>query len=293
MVSRCPVDYLPFAERGGAGGGPDAAKGREHDGLLRRVPQARQAQALSGAGEARCKDGEPRVLRHRRGGGAARRTNAGGAGGGAEGCSGAAADERGGAAAGAGGGPDAARGREQGGLLRREAQARQAQALYGAGDARWQGRAPGHLRHRRGGGAVRRTNAGGEGGGGEGCSGAAADERGGAAAGAGGGDDAARGREQDGLLRRAPQPDQQVQAIPDACEARWQAGAPGQLRHRRGGGAVRRAVAGGADGGAEGYNSAAADERGGAAAGAGGGADAARGREQDGLPPGIQLEQQD
>eukprot|EP00964_Phaeocystis_antarctica_P068476 scaffold41471_cov85-Phaeocystis_antarctica.AAC.2 len=37
-----------------------------------------------------------------------------------------------------------------------------------------------------------------------GCSGATADERGGTAAGAGGGADAARGREQDGLLRREP-----------------------------------------------------------------------------------------
>ena len=60
-----------------------------------------------------------------------------------------------GAAAGAGGGADAAQGRQQGGLLRREPrQTRPAQALPGEGEARRQGRAPGHLRHRRGGGAV-------------------------------------------------------------------------------------------------------------------------------------------
>ena len=69
-----------------------------------------------------------------------RRTIAGGAGGGGvEGCNGgAAADEQGGAAAGTGGGADAARGQEQGGLLRcgpRAAQ--QVQALQGAGMERW------------------------------------------------------------------------------------------------------------------------------------------------------------
>eukprot|EP00964_Phaeocystis_antarctica_P008632 scaffold4664_cov54-Phaeocystis_antarctica.AAC.1 len=86
-----------------------------------------------------------------------------------------------------------------------------------------------------------------------GCSRAgAADERGGAAAGAGGGADAARGRQQDGLLRRVSPSGQQGQALPGAREARWQASAPGLLRHRRGGSAVRRAVAGGADGGREG-----------------------------------------
>eukprot|EP00964_Phaeocystis_antarctica_P000432 scaffold232_cov67-Phaeocystis_antarctica.AAC.2 len=108
----------------------------------------------------------------------------------------------------------------------------------------------GHLCHRRGGGAVRRAVAGGAGGGAEGCSGATPDKRGGAAAGAGRGADAGRGREHDGLLRRAPQ--QSSQALPGAGEARWQDGEPGLLRHRRGGGAVRRAVAGGAGEGKEG-----------------------------------------
>eukprot|EP00964_Phaeocystis_antarctica_P024002 scaffold13433_cov67-Phaeocystis_antarctica.AAC.1 len=109
---------------------------------------------------------------------------------------------------------------------------------------RWQAGAPGQLRHRRGGGAVRHAVAGGGGAGGggaEGCSGgaacAAADERGGAAAGAGGEADAARGRQQDGLLRRAPQQPRQAQALPGEGVARWQGRAPGQLRHRRGGGA--------------------------------------------------------
>eukprot|EP00964_Phaeocystis_antarctica_P085082 scaffold53687_cov52-Phaeocystis_antarctica.AAC.1 len=65
----------------------------------------------------------------------------------------------------AGGGADAARGREQGGLLRRDPrQARPAQALSGTGAAQRQGSEPGHLRHRRGGGAVHRTVAGGAGG---------------------------------------------------------------------------------------------------------------------------------
>ena len=50
--------------------------------------------------------------------------------------------------------------------------ARQAQALPGAGEPRWQDGEPGHLRHRRGGGAVRRAVAGGAGGGEAGCSGA-------------------------------------------------------------------------------------------------------------------------
>eukprot|EP00964_Phaeocystis_antarctica_P011120 scaffold6115_cov57-Phaeocystis_antarctica.AAC.5 len=122
--------------------------------------------------------------------------------------------------AGAGGGADAARGREQGGLLWREPrQARPAKALRGAVESRWQSGVPGPLRHRRGGGAVHRANAGGAGDGAEACSGAVADERGGAAAGAGGGADAARGREQDGLLRRVPQPPRQAQALCGAGEA--------------------------------------------------------------------------
>ena len=66
-------------------------------------------------------------------------------------------------------------------------------------------------------------------------------------------------------------------------EARWQEGAPGQLRHRRGGGTVHRTDAGGAGGGEEACSGAAADKQAGAAAGAGGGADAAQGRQQDGL----------
>eukprot|EP00964_Phaeocystis_antarctica_P101194 scaffold66691_cov58-Phaeocystis_antarctica.AAC.4 len=290
----CAALAISDVESAGADGGADAARGREQDGLLRRAPlQSRRVQALRGKGEARWQAGDPGLLRQRRGGGTVRRAVAGGASGGAEGgaegCSRAvAADERGGAAAGAGGGAHAARGREQDGLLWREPrQSQQSQALPGAGEARWQGRETRLLRHRRGGGAVHRAVAGGEGGGGEGCSGAAtAYERGGAAAGAGGGADAGCGREQDGLLRRAPQPqqDQQVQALPGEGEARWQASAPGQLRHRRGGGVVCRAVAGGEGGrGGAGCSDAAADERGGAAAGAGGGADAARGREQDGL----------
>eukprot|EP00964_Phaeocystis_antarctica_P029739 scaffold16773_cov31-Phaeocystis_antarctica.AAC.1 len=151
---------------------------------------------------------------------------------------------------------------------------------------RWQGRAPGLLRHRRGGGTVRRTVAGGAGGGGEGSSGGAActatDERGGTAAGAGGGADAAGDREQDGLLRRDPHQARPAQALPGAGEPRWQEGGAGQFCHRRGGGAVHRAVAGGAGGGGGGSSGAvctAADKRGGAAAGAGGGAGVARGRE--------------
>eukprot|EP00964_Phaeocystis_antarctica_P071184 scaffold43389_cov68-Phaeocystis_antarctica.AAC.1 len=129
--------------------------------------------------------------------------------------------------------------------------------LSGAGDARWQGHEPGHLRHRR---------------------------RRGVAAGAGGEADAAGGREQDGLLRRAPQQARQAQALPGAGVVRWQERAPGLLRHRQGGRAVRRTVAGGASGsGGAACSGAAADERGGAAAGTGGGADAARGRDQDGL----------
>ena len=70
-----------------------------------------------------------------------RRAYAGGAGGG-DGAGGA-ADERGGAAAGASGEVDAARGREQVGLLRCEPPARPAQALSGAGEARWRAGAPG------------------------------------------------------------------------------------------------------------------------------------------------------
>eukprot|EP00964_Phaeocystis_antarctica_P111475 scaffold75835_cov74-Phaeocystis_antarctica.AAC.1 len=114
--------------------------------------------------------------------------------------------ERGGAAAGAAGGADAARDRQQDGLLRRvPRQPRLSQALPRTGEAWWQTGEPGQLRHRRGGGAVCRPNTRGAGGGGaEGGSAAAADERGGAAAGAGGGAGAARGREQDGLLRRGP-----------------------------------------------------------------------------------------
>eukprot|EP00964_Phaeocystis_antarctica_P154186 scaffold122764_cov57-Phaeocystis_antarctica.AAC.2 len=103
-------------------------------------------------------------------------------------------------------------------------------------------------------------------------------ERGGAVAGAGAGADATRGQEQDGLLRRVP-PARQAQALQGGGEPRWQGGAPGLLRHRRGGGAVRGGIAGGAGGGEAGCSrGTAADERGGAAAGAGGGADAARGR---------------
>eukprot|EP00964_Phaeocystis_antarctica_P041869 scaffold23973_cov45-Phaeocystis_antarctica.AAC.2 len=123
-------------------------------------------------------------------------------------------DGRGGAAAGAGGGADIAQGRQQDGLLRRVLQARPAQALSGASEARWQDGAPGRLCYRCGGGAVRRAIAGGaSGGGGEGCSGATADERGGAAAGAGGGADAARGRQQDGLLRCVPLQARPAQAL--------------------------------------------------------------------------------
>eukprot|EP00964_Phaeocystis_antarctica_P012761 scaffold7007_cov66-Phaeocystis_antarctica.AAC.2 len=280
--------------RAGAGGGADAARGREQGGLLRRVQQARPAQALPGAVAPPWQESEPGQFRDRRGSGAVRRAVAGGAGGGAKGCSSAVtADGRGGAAAGAGGG-----------LLRREPrQSRPAQALLGAREARWQAGEPGQLRHCRRGGAVCRAVAGGaSGGGGAGCSGAAADERGGAAAGAGGGADAARGRPQDGLLRRAAQQPRQAQALCGAVEARWQERAPGHVRHRRGGGAVRRAVAavrravaGGAGGGEETCSGGAADERGGAAAGAGGGADAARGREQGGLlvrePQSVQQDQ--
>eukprot|EP00964_Phaeocystis_antarctica_P056525 scaffold33336_cov66-Phaeocystis_antarctica.AAC.3 len=179
-------------------------------------------------------------------------------------CGGGQADERGGAAAGAGGEADAARGRQQDGLLRREPQARPIQALYGAGVARWQDSEPGQLCHRGGGGAVHRANAGGAGGGGrEGCSGAAADERGGAAAGAGKGADATRGRQQGGLLWRAPHESRPAQALSGEVDTRWEASEPGQLRHRRGGRVVRRAVAGGAGGGAGGVSAAAAEERGG------------------------------
>eukprot|EP00964_Phaeocystis_antarctica_P128635 scaffold92429_cov60-Phaeocystis_antarctica.AAC.2 len=137
---------------------------------------------MSAGEDTRWQEGVPGLLRHRRGGGAVRGAVAGGAGGGGgAGCSGAAADERGGAAAGAGRGADPARGRKRDGLLRREPHpSRPAQALSGAGEARWQGRVPGPLRHRRGGRAVRRAVAGGAGGGAEGCSGhAATDERGG------------------------------------------------------------------------------------------------------------------
>eukprot|EP00964_Phaeocystis_antarctica_P102460 scaffold67801_cov55-Phaeocystis_antarctica.AAC.4 len=187
-----------------------------------------------------------------------------------------------GAAAGAGGGADAARGRQQSGLFRRVPPARQArQVLRSAGEAQWQNGLHGLLRHRRGGSAVRRAIAGGAG---EGCSGGVADERGGAAAGEGGGADAARGRKQDGLRQRVPHQPRPAQALQGAGVAQWQAGVPGQLRHRRGGGAVRRAVAGGAGGGGEGCSGVIADERGGAAAGAGGGDDVAQGRQQDGLP---------
>jgi hypothetical protein len=93
-----------------------------------------------------------------------------------------------------------------------------------AGVARWQASVPGLLRQSRRGGVVCRAYAGGAGGGGEaGCSGAAADEPGGAAAGAGGGADAARGRKQDGLLRREPRQARPAQALPGAGVARWQA----------------------------------------------------------------------
>eukprot|EP00964_Phaeocystis_antarctica_P038062 scaffold21783_cov51-Phaeocystis_antarctica.AAC.1 len=181
----------PYGEQGDAGGG------REQGGLLRRVPQqSRPAQALPGGGDARWQEGEPGQLRHRRASGAVRRAVAGGTGGGGKGGGGAVDVERGGVAAGAGGEADAARGRQQHGLLRRvPQQARPAQALPDAGETRWQEREPGPLRHRRGGGAGRGGFAGGAGGsGGAGCNGGAADERGGAAAGTGGGADAARVR---------------------------------------------------------------------------------------------------
>ena len=74
-------------ERAGGGGGADAARGRQQDGLLRREPPSRQAQALPGAGQTRWQEREPGQLRHSRGGGTVCRAVAGGAGGGAEGCS--------------------------------------------------------------------------------------------------------------------------------------------------------------------------------------------------------------
>eukprot|EP00964_Phaeocystis_antarctica_P142976 scaffold108406_cov57-Phaeocystis_antarctica.AAC.2 len=242
---------------------------------------ARPGQALPGGFEPRWQDGVPGQLRHCRGGGAARRTVAGGAGSsGGAGCSGGAADERGGAAASTGGGAPAACCREHDGLLRRRSPRQQVQALRGAGEARWHAREPGHVRHRPGGGAARRAIAGGAGGGAKASGAYAADERGGAAAGAGGEADTARGREQDGLLRRQPRKTQPVQALPGINEPRWQELLPGRLRNCRGGGAMRRAIAGGADGsGGAGCSGGAADERGGAAAGAGGGADAAGGRD--------------
>eukprot|EP00964_Phaeocystis_antarctica_P045021 scaffold25901_cov60-Phaeocystis_antarctica.AAC.2 len=266
----CAVFRVADGQRGaaaGAGREADAIGGRQQDGLLwSEPPQSRQAQALSGEGVAWWQGRAPGPLRHRRGGGAVRRTIAGGAGGSGEaGCSGSAADERGGAAAGAGGGADAAPVREHDGLLRRgpRQQARQAQALSDNVEARWQDCAPGHVRHRRGGGAERRAIAGGaSGSGGAGCSGGAADERGGAAAGAGGGADAARGREQGGLLWRAPHKSRPAQALSGAGEAGRQADAPGHVRHRRGGGAVHRALAGGTGGGgAGGVDGATEEER--------------------------------
>eukprot|EP00964_Phaeocystis_antarctica_P044718 scaffold25704_cov53-Phaeocystis_antarctica.AAC.1 len=205
----------------------------------------------AGAGETRLQDRHPGLLCQRRGGSAVRRAYAGGAGGGGAACSGAATDGRGGAGAGAGGGADAAH--EQDRLLRRRLSARPAQALSGAGDARWQARAPGQLRHRRGGGAMRRAITGGAGGGcGAGCSGGASDQRGGAAAGACRGADAGGGRQQDGLLWSARRQSRPTQALPGAGNARWQSREPGQLRHRRGGGAVRPALAGGTGGGGKG-----------------------------------------
>eukprot|EP00964_Phaeocystis_antarctica_P064308 scaffold38671_cov57-Phaeocystis_antarctica.AAC.6 len=167
-------------ERGGAaagaGGGSEAGRGQEQDGLLRRVPrlsESRPTQALPGAGVSRPgrQESESGQLRHRRGGGVVHRAVAGGAGGSTKGCSVAcAADERGGAATGAGGGADAAaRGRDSDWLLWSAPRpSRQAQALPGAGEARRQGCVPGLLRHRRGGGAVLRAIAGGAGGGGKG-----------------------------------------------------------------------------------------------------------------------------
>eukprot|EP00964_Phaeocystis_antarctica_P019997 scaffold11040_cov62-Phaeocystis_antarctica.AAC.2 len=252
----CRAALAIFDVQRASAGRADASRGRQQYGLLRSEPQkARPTQAVSGEGKPRWQGSEPGHVRHPQGGGAVRRAVAGGACGCGEGCSsGATADERGGAAAGAGGGADAAaRGREQDGLLwSASRQARPAQALSGAGEARWRESDPGQLRHRRGGRAVRCAVAGGaRGGDGAGCSGGAADERGGAAAGTGGGADAACGQEQDGLLRRAPQR-LQAQALPGASVARWQASEPGQLRHRRRGGAVRRAIAGRAGGGGKG-----------------------------------------
>eukprot|EP00964_Phaeocystis_antarctica_P131160 scaffold95011_cov63-Phaeocystis_antarctica.AAC.3 len=230
----------------GAGRGAGLVRGRQQDRLLWRVPQpVPQVQALRGAGEVRWQASAPGQLRHRRGGGTVHRAIAGGAvRGGAEGSSvTAAADERGGAAAGAGGGAGATRFREQDGLLWCVPQsARQAQALRGAGVARWQGYPSGALCHRRGGGAVRRAIAGGAVRGGKGCSGAAADERGGAAAGAGGGADPSQGHERDGFSRRASRQARQDQALPGAGDARRQGREPGPLCHRRGGGAVRGAA---------------------------------------------------
>eukprot|EP00964_Phaeocystis_antarctica_P077330 scaffold47972_cov55-Phaeocystis_antarctica.AAC.3 len=263
-------------ERGGAaagaGGGANADLGREQVGLL------------WSAGVVRRQACEPGHVRHRRGGRAEHRAVAGGAGGGgAAGCSNSVAHERGSAAAGAGGGADVARGREQDGLLWRRSPGQHAQALPGAGAARWHGSEPGLLRHRRGGGTVHCAIAGGAGGSATGCSGGAADEQGGATAGAGREAHTARGREQDGLLRSAPHQARPAQALSGAGEARWQGSAPGQLRHRRGGGIVRRAFTGVAGGsGGAGCSGAAAAERGDAAAGAGGGADTARGAARQG-----------
>ena len=146
-------------ERGGAaargGGGPHAALGQEPGGLLRRAPQpVMQVQVLRGQGEPRRQVHLPRPLRHRRGGGAVHRALTGRAGGGGEGSLGARAlpHRRGGAAAGARGGVGAARGRQQGGLLRRVPQPEaQDQGLRGAGEPRGQGRVPRQLRHARGG----------------------------------------------------------------------------------------------------------------------------------------------
>ena len=62
----------------GAGGGADAARGRQHVGLLRRAPPPKKptlqatVQALPGAAVARWPEGQPGLLRHRRGGGAVR-----------------------------------------------------------------------------------------------------------------------------------------------------------------------------------------------------------------------------
>ena len=61
--------------------------------------------------------------------------------------------------------------------------------------------------------------------------------------------DAAQGRQQDGPIRRVPQPPRPAQALPGTGVARWQEGEPGHLRHRRGSGAVHRTDAGGAGGG--------------------------------------------